>query len=251
MSAPDDVALAEAQLLPGGDADLLLHDVDAGRHFGHRMLDLDPRVHLDEEELVVLVQELEGAGAAIADLPAGIGAALADARQRARREPGRGSFLDDLLVAALHRAIALEQIDGVLVLVGQHLDLDVPGVAEELLHVDLRIAERGLRLGARQGRRRDERRLGVHDAHAASAAAACRLDDHRIPDRARELHDLLRILGQRPFGPGTQGTPALVIATLALILSPIRRIVSARGPMNTNPERSTFSAKSAFSDRNP
>jgi len=43
----------------------------------------------------------------------------------------------------------------------------------------------------------------------------------------------------------------LIIATLALTLSPISRIVSGRGPMNTKPERSTFSAKSAFSDRKP
>ena len=80
-----DVALAEAQLLAGGDADLLLHDVDAGDHLGDRVLDLDARVHLDEEELVVLVQELERARAAIADLAARIGAALADrASARAR-----------------------------------------------------------------------------------------------------------------------------------------------------------------------
>ena len=51
---------------------------------GDRVLDLHARVHLDEEELVVLVEELERAGAAVADLAAGIGAALADARQRAR-----------------------------------------------------------------------------------------------------------------------------------------------------------------------
>jgi hypothetical protein len=68
MAAELDVALAEAQLLAGGDADLLLDDVDAGDHLGHRMLDLDARVHLDEVELAVLVQELERAGAAIADL---------------------------------------------------------------------------------------------------------------------------------------------------------------------------------------
>ena len=43
----------------------------------------------------------------------------------------------------------------------------------------------------------------------------------------------------------------MVIACLALTLSPIRRMFSGRGPMNTNPERSTFSAKSAFSDRKP
>jgi hypothetical protein len=88
MTAPDDVALAKAQLLTGGHADLLLHDVDSGRHFGHRMLDLDPRVHLDEEELVVLVQELERPRAAIADLPARIGAALADRVSERSESPG-------------------------------------------------------------------------------------------------------------------------------------------------------------------
>ena len=57
--------------------------------------------------------------------------------------------------------------------------------------------------------------------------------------------------GSAPSEPGTVGTPALVIAALALTLSPIRRMFSGRGPMNTNPERSTFSAKSAFSERKP
>ena len=57
--------------------------------------------------------------------------------------------------------------------------------------------------------------------------------------------------GSAPSEPGTHGTPAFIIAALALTLSPISRIVSARGPMNTNPDRSTFSAKSAFSDRKP
>jgi hypothetical protein len=68
MAAHLDVALREGQLLAGGHADLHLHDVDAGDQFGHRVLDLHPRVHLDEVELAVFVQELEGAGAAVADL---------------------------------------------------------------------------------------------------------------------------------------------------------------------------------------
>ncbi len=57
--------------------------------------------------------------------------------------------------------------------------------------------------------------------------------------------------GNAPSEPGTHGTPAFSIAALALTLSPIRRIVSARGPMNTKPDFSTLSAKSAFSDRKP
>src|SRR3712207_8614617 len=49
----------------GGDADLLVHEVDAGDHLGHRMLHLDAGVHLDEVELAVLVQELDRAGAGV------------------------------------------------------------------------------------------------------------------------------------------------------------------------------------------
>ena len=73
-----DVVLRERQLLAGGDHQLLAHQVDAGDHLGDRMLDLDAGVHLDEVEAAVLVQELERAGAAIADADAGLDADLAD-----------------------------------------------------------------------------------------------------------------------------------------------------------------------------
>jgi len=170
--------LRERQLLAGSDADLHLHDVDAGHEFGHRVLDLHPRVHLDEEEFAVLEQELEGAGAAVADPLARGRATLTDALDRAARDAGRRGLFDDLLVAPLHRAVALAQPDRVLVLVGQHLDLDVARVLEELLHVHGRVAERRTGFGPRRLHRVDQRRLGVHDAHAAPAAAARGLDDH-------------------------------------------------------------------------
>ena len=202
VAAAGDRALRERQLLAGGDPDLHLDDVDAGHPFGHRVLDLDAGVHLDEEELAVLVQELERAGAAIADLLAGGDAALADLLDHAARDSRRRRFLDDLLVAPLHRAVALAEPDGVLVRVGEDLDLDVARVLEELLHVHRRVAERRAGLGARHLHRRDERRLGVDDAHAAPAAAARRLDDHRVADRPRRLDRLLRIVGQRAFGAG-------------------------------------------------
>ena len=61
-------------------------------------------------------------------------------------------------------------------------------------------------------------------------------------------------LASSPIGPpepGTQGTPAFFMALIADTLSPIRRIVSAFGPMKIKPDFSTCSAKSAFSDRKP
>ena len=44
------VVLAEGELLAGGDADHLLDEVEAGHLLGHRMLDLEPGVHLEEVE---------------------------------------------------------------------------------------------------------------------------------------------------------------------------------------------------------
>jgi hypothetical protein len=44
------------------------------------VLNLNSRVHFDEIELAVLVKELEGACAAVIDLAACLGAALADTR---------------------------------------------------------------------------------------------------------------------------------------------------------------------------
>ena len=45
------------------------------------------------------------------------------------RQAGRGAFLDHLLEAALQRAIALEQMDGVAVAVAEHLDFDMARLA--------------------------------------------------------------------------------------------------------------------------
>ena len=78
VAAEFDVALLEREVVAGGGADLLEDQVDVGDHLGHRMLDLDARVHLDEIELAVLVQELDGADAEILDLAHGLGDRLAD-----------------------------------------------------------------------------------------------------------------------------------------------------------------------------
>ena len=110
------VVLLRGQLLAGGDQQLRLDEIDAGDQLGDRMLDLDARVHLDEVELAVLVEELERAGAAVVDCAAGLDAALAHRAGAAWRVmPGRRRLLDDLLVAPLHRAVALAEADDVAV----------------------------------------------------------------------------------------------------------------------------------------
>ena len=140
------------QRLARRDADLLLHEVDAGEHLGDRMLDLDARVHLHEVERAVLVeQHLDRARRRRSRSPSRQRTAASPIRSRSvRRQRRARRFLDQLLVAALHRAVALAQVDDVAVRVAQDLELDVARAREVLLDVDLAVAERRQRLGARE-----------------------------------------------------------------------------------------------------
>ena len=58
----------------------------------------------------------------------------------------RGRFLDHLLVAALERAVALEQMDDVAVAVAEHLHLDVARREDVFLDQHAVVAERARRL---------------------------------------------------------------------------------------------------------
>src|SRR5262245_41257949 len=189
-----DITLTEAKFLARSNSDLLLHDIEAGHHLRTRVLDLQARVHLDEVELAVFIEKLERARAAVVDLAARLGAPFADLFDQLARDAGSRRLLDDLLVASLHRAIALTEPERILVLVGQHLDLDVARVLQELLHVHGWVSERRLRFLARHVGRVDQRCFRVHDAHTTAAAAAGRLDDHRVADCACNLDDLTRIV---------------------------------------------------------
>ena len=150
--------LLQRQRFAGGDAQLPLHEVEAGDHLGHRVLDLQARVHLHEVERAVLLgDELHRAGAGVADR-------LAPRRPRPRPSalrrsgvrPGRRRLLQHLLVAALHRAVALEEVDDVAVRVAEHLHFDVA---------------RPVEVSSRSARGRRRRRISPRAARASSAAA--------------------------------------------------------------------------------
>ena len=49
-----DLALLKRQRLPGSHPELPFDKVEAGHRFGHRMLDLEPRVHLEKVEVAGL-----------------------------------------------------------------------------------------------------------------------------------------------------------------------------------------------------
>ena len=82
---------------------------------------------------------------------------------------GRG-FLNNLLMAALHRTLALVQRDHVAGRVPEDLDLDVPGRIDALLKQHAIVAKRGLGLPSRCPRGFDEAIAGLQQAHALAAA---------------------------------------------------------------------------------
>ncbi len=64
---PAHVFLADGQRLAGGDFELPLDQVEAGDEFGHGMLHLQARVHFQEIEIAVAIdQEFHGAGVVVA-----------------------------------------------------------------------------------------------------------------------------------------------------------------------------------------
>ena len=117
--------------LPRGDQDLALDQVDVGDDLGDRVLDLDARVDLDEVERagVDIDQEFDGAGVFVPDVAAERDGGVADGLPDDRVEVVSRRDLDDLLVPALHRAVAFVKVDEVSVAVAQDLDLDVLGLA--------------------------------------------------------------------------------------------------------------------------
>ena len=95
---------------------------------------------------------------------------------------------------ALHGAVALAEVHGVAVVIGEHLDLDVAAALDELLEVHAVAAERRARFGLRLGVRGLDLAGRARDPHAAPTAAVLGLEQHREADA---LGDALRVVGDR------------------------------------------------------
>jgi hypothetical protein len=120
----------------------------------------------------------------------------------------RGGFLDHLLVAALQRAIALEQMDDIAVRVAEHLHFDMARAFDPFFQQHDIIAEARRRLALARKERVGETGRVIDLAHPLAAAACDRLDQHRIAD---------------PLGLGRQPLRRLILTQIA------RRGGDARG----------------------
>src|SRR5205823_2670137 len=192
------VFLSEGERGTRGDLDLRSHQVDAGYHFGDRVLYLDARVHFEEVEVALRVdEELDRTGAHVVD---GLGRLHGDLAHRLAGlgvERGRRRFLDHLLVAALDRALALIDVNDVAMPVAEHLHLDVARRVDEALHVDTIVAESALGLAAGRACTGPDVPLRFDQPHSFAAPARSRLEHHGEADLQRGRDDLLFALERR------------------------------------------------------
>jgi hypothetical protein len=140
-------------------------------------------------------QKLERAGREVPDRRRPFDAHLAHLRDELRRGDGTRGLLDHLLVASLDRAVSLEQMDDVAVLVTEDLDLDVARVHDRLLDVDGAVAEGAQRLAAGALQRGAELGRVMNEAHALAAAAHRGLQHDGVADALRRGERLLERVG--------------------------------------------------------
>ncbi|EAU65714.1 hypothetical protein STIAU_7808 [Stigmatella aurantiaca DW4/3-1] len=182
-----------------GHADLLAHQVHPRDELRHRVLHLDAGVHLHEVELAVLIQQvLDGPHVVVAQLAHRLDGDTPHLRAQLRRERGRRTLLDELLVPSLDRALALTQVNDVAVLVGGDLDLDVARLLHVPLDVEIAVVEAGHRLGRRRGERLCQHARLADDLHPLATAARGRLEDDGkadLPGEGLRLPGVLQDVG--------------------------------------------------------
>jgi hypothetical protein len=103
------------------------------------------------------------------------------------------------------------------VLIGDHLDLDVPAALDEALHEHDGIPEGALRLGPGAVERFLQFAFRTDDADPPPAAPAPCLDDERVPDRGRVPAGVLEAL-DRAAAPRRDGHAGLLGEHLRLDL---------------------------------
>jgi hypothetical protein len=175
-------------VIAGRAADHPFDQINTGDFLGDPMLDLQPGVHFQEEEIVPLgvVKKLDRPGRPVGDaLPQAHGR-FDQRRAGCGGQARRRSLLNDLLIAPLQRAVAFTQRDDPPRPVAEYLHLDVAGLADIAFQEHARVAEIPRRQPPHRRKGLGDARLVFADPHADAAAAGRGLEDHRkteLPSR--------------------------------------------------------------------
>src|SRR5205085_10069187 len=164
------------------DLELCLDEIDAGHLFRHGVLDLYPRIALDEEMLAGFRrdEELDGPRVRVLGGAHQADGVFEDSRPQRLVEAGRGRDLDDLLMAELHGAVAVVEMDEVAAGIGEDLHLDVTRPTNEPLEEERAVAEGRLRFASAPRERLGEALGALDHAHSATAPAGARFEDDGV-----------------------------------------------------------------------
>ena len=126
------------------------NDINARDLFGHGVFNLHARVYLDEVKLtgVHIHQELDRSCALVVHMFADFFAEVVDGLTLGPAEVGGRRALDDLLVAALHRAVTLIEVINLAVAVAEDLHLNVARTGDHFLKIAFAVAKGGFGLTA-------------------------------------------------------------------------------------------------------
>ena len=190
--------------LSARDPDLDLDEVEPGDLLGDAMLDLKPRVHLEEVVLVAADEELRRADSRVTDFERrGLGRSpelLVETLDEGRR----WRFLDDLLAPPLDGAVAGSDGTHGAVYIGGYLYLDVTPPRNLLFQKQTVVAKRAFRFRGGGPEGFFEARGIVDHADAPPPAARARLDGDWESELASNSEAALGI-GHRPSAPGYYG----------------------------------------------
>ena len=225
----------------------------ARSRLGHGVLDLDARVHLQEVEAAVVVeQELDRAGADVADRRAP--PARAASRMR-RAQLGRDAGDGASSISFWWRRW-IEQSRSprwTIVPCSSPNTWTSTWRGAEQRALDQETARRRRRSPPRRAadeRRRQLLRL-AHEPHAAPAAAGARLDHDGIADPPGLLGEARRALVFAMVSGRARHARRRACAPWPRLLSPMARMPTGGGPTKTRPAAAQASAKSALSARKP
>ena len=220
------------------DQDLRAHEVDAGDHLGDRVLDLDARVHLDEEPLVAC-RDRRGTRPCRrcrSRSPRAICTAASQSSVRHRRSrPTAGATSTTFWwrrCTEQSRSCRCTTLPcwsprictSMCLARGMYFSRNTARIAEGAPASLCASSSRCVEIAGL-----------VHHAHAASAAAERRLDDQRKADLLRDLQRLRRDPSTGSSVPGSVGTSSFCASARAAVLSPISSSSSGRGPTKVMP----------------